>query len=290
MRIASVKGVELRVHPLLIVVLAAACVLGRLVDFLQSALALLLHEGAHVLIALAFNTELLSVEFLPFGGVARVREHNLMPYSELCVAAAGPVTSFIIAGVAAALFYVLPRAADGAEAFLRYNLILALINLLPALPLDGGRILKCVLVQFLPLGRAVRIAALSGIVLGTGLLAATVICAHRQVFTPVLPMMGVFLLLGAASELRRRPERELTAFMKKNDGMRAGANYPVHYFAAHGSMTAAEALKLMRHNRYNLLRVVGDGMETLGELDEGALLVGLARGGARTTLSNLLEI
>lgn len=289
MRVASIGRTELRVHPLVVLVVAAACVLGRLGELLQAALALTLHEMSHAVVAYVFACPVLSLELMPFGGVARLSRQTLSPQAELCIAVAGPVTSLLAAGLTAMCGYLFPEVQQRLSAFLTFNLTLAAVNLLPALPLDGGRILRALLQRRTAYGTATRIAAWLGVAAGAAMLALAVWCALREVYNLTLPTMGLFLLLAAIMELRALPEGQMNACLRRYDGVHAGESYAVCQIAAHTSMRAREALRVLRRNRYNVLRVVDGQMRTIGEMDEGMLMSAIARGHGGATLGELLS-
>lgn len=288
-RLCSVRGMEIRVHPLVLLVLSGACVLGRLYDLLQAMLALTLHEIAHRMVAGAFGCRVYAVELQPFGGVMRMRAPGLTPYAERCIAAAGPVASFVIAGVAAIVCYVAPMTGARMHAFLTFNLTLGLINLLPALPLDGGRIARSLLQERTSAARAFKTAAWTGVATGALMLGLTVPLSLGGAYNLTLPVMGLFLLLAAIGELRMTQERQLAALWHKNDVLLDGGGMDVHMLAAHASMRGMEALRLLRGNRFNLIRVVNERMQTVGELDEGALVLGLAKLGAAAKVGEILS-
>ncbi|MDW4550021.1 site-2 protease family protein [Defluviimonas sp. D31] len=112
---------------------------------------LILHELAHSLVARHFGLGVGGITLFVFGGVAELDEEPESPHSEFWIAIAGPVMSLAIAAVA----WLAHRALEGAQvsaplqAVLEYialiNLVLALFNLIPAFPLDGGRILRAML-------------------------------------------------------------------------------------------------------------------------------------------------
>lgn len=286
--VATLGKTQILMHPLLLVVLAGACVLGRLYALLQAILALLMHEAAHAAAAIAFGCRLRSVEFYPFGGVMRLGGRHISADAEWCIAAAGPVMSFIAAGVAALACYVSPRAGARVEPFLTFNLTLAAVNLLPALPLDGGRIVRFALAKKLNPSFAQRLTAWTGVALGAVMLVLSGVAAHYGIYNLTLPVMGVFLLLASAYELRTVPEKQLAALWQKEDAIQNGG-MEVHMIAANASMRGEEALRLMRGNRYNCIRVVDEHMRLLGELDEAALLIGMVQRGSGAPIGEILR-
>jgi len=145
---------------------------------------ILLHELGHAVVGLRNGLRTRSISLFIFGGVAQLEKEPKDGRSELWMAAAGPVVSLALAG----LFYLsalLPFLGPSAVAVAKYlafiNLILALFNLVPAFPMDGGRILRGALWGPLGKARATKIAS------GAGTL-----------FAFVLMFAGVFNLLGGA--------------------------------------------------------------------------------------------
>lgn len=112
---------------------------------------LLAHELSHALVARRAGVKVEGVTLWLFGGVARFRGEAMTPGAELRIAAVGPVVSLLLAGAFALLAFSLdsagvPDLTVGTVAWLGFiNAILAIFNLVPAFPLDGGRVLRAVL-------------------------------------------------------------------------------------------------------------------------------------------------
>ncbi|WP_292394188.1 CBS domain-containing protein [Methanoculleus sp. UBA303] len=164
-----------------------------------------IHEMAHSLIAKAKGIKIHSITLLILGGVSQMEETMPDPKVELPMALAGPLTSLAIGLVSAALVYVFDAivADPGIAGVLAFtfgylgllNILLFGFNLLPAFPMDGGRVLRAWLARRMPLSRATRIAAdvgkafavLFGIV---GLL----------LLNPILIIIAFFIYIGANQE------------------------------------------------------------------------------------------
>tara|TARA_Y100000310_G_scaffold159115_1_gene158628 strand:- start:50212 stop:51303 length:1092 start_codon:yes stop_codon:yes gene_type:complete len=137
----------------------------------------LLHELSHSLVAKAKNIKVESITLFFFGGVAGITDEEMKPSSEFQMAIAGPLFSLVLGGI----FYLINQAngngmVDAITFYLyQLNFILAIFNLVPAFPLDGGRAFRAILyAKYKDLQKATRIAANGGrifaaILIGLGL-------------------------------------------------------------------------------------------------------------------------
>lgn len=122
-----------------------------LVGALGLFVSIIIHEMCHSLVARRFGMPMHGITLFMFGGMAQMEDEARTPKAEFFMAAAGPLASFALAAVFLALFGALelagaPRTVNGVVAYLSWiNVILAIFNLLPAFPLDGGRILRSAL-------------------------------------------------------------------------------------------------------------------------------------------------
>ena len=168
---------------------------------------LLLHELGHALRAQREGLEIEGVTLWLFGGVARFKGQFPSAGAELRIAIAGPLVSLALGGLFVTLAVLVPSsAAGGVAAWLGYiNLILLVFNLLPALPLDGGRVFRSLLwLRSGDFSRATRTAADVGrgfgyVLIGLGVLLFVVQGAWSGAW---LAFLGWFLLQAAAAEGR----------------------------------------------------------------------------------------
>jgi Zn-dependent protease len=200
-------GIETRVHASFVLILAwafmmsygggpAAVVYGFL--FLAAVFAsVVAHEFGHALTARGFGVATRQILLLPIGGVAQIEGASMPPRQELLVAVAGPAVSFMLAGVlfglAAVVADLTPHNFIGALAWA--NLGLGAFNLLPAFPMDGGRVLRAALSLRVGPLRATEIAAAIGKVAAVGL-GVYGVSSGRGLMAAV----AVFLFLAARSE------------------------------------------------------------------------------------------
>lgn len=184
MRLFTLRGIEIRCDFLVLLVIPLMLLLDAGETLLVALLCLTLHELAHTVIARAWGYDIVSIEIQPFGFVARMGSGFHSAASELAVAAAGPIASLLLAMATAALMYYFPALFAPLSHFLRFNTTLALVNLIPALPLDGGRMLRCLLSRPLRPRLAVLVTAWLGVLLGAGLCALGIVAWGRRPTSP----------------------------------------------------------------------------------------------------------
>jgi Zn-dependent protease len=186
---------------------------------------LLLHEFGHALQARREGMEIDGITLWLFGGVASFRGLFPGPGAEFRIAAAGPVVTLVLGGALAAFAALadLPETADGVTFWLAYiNLSLLVFNLLPALPLDGGRILRAALWRLRrDFGWATRIAAEAGRASGLLLIGAGfVLFLLGGMFGGAwIAFLGWFVLSAAGAEARQAEARHAISGLRVRDLM-----------------------------------------------------------------------
>lgn len=170
LRVATVRGIPIRVHLSLIVIyLVLVSQLGAWgvpAGLLLSG-SVLAHELGHALVAQRFGIPIARIDLHLFGGTAMMERVPERPRDELLVALAGPLVSLLLGGAGLAVLLsdggLELAAPTSAQTLLPFfaatNLGMAAFNLLPALPMDGGRVLRALLAMRLGMVRGTRIAA-----------------------------------------------------------------------------------------------------------------------------------
>ena len=207
--IARIAGTVVKVHVTFLLLLGVFLVAGgvaAVIMILAIFACVLLHEFGHVAMAKRFGVNTPDVILLPIGGLARLERMPEEPKQELLIALAGPAVTLVLA----AGFYALLRAGGATPPLLpsltvagdslisdlyRINVLLLLFNLIPAFPMDGGRVLRAILAARQGLAKATRIAASVGQILAFGLGFAALMSGNM-----LLLLIAFFVFLGAGSE------------------------------------------------------------------------------------------
>ena len=233
---------RLRFSPWLAALLAAHLLLGGGNGLWLALACVTLHEMGHVAAARLCGCPAESVELSPVGGVARIQGlEGLSPGRAAAVALAGPAVNLLLAAGFGCAAYCFPKMAGVCAEMMEINLGRMLFNLLPAFPMDGGRVVCALLSRRGVALRAQRCAAGLGVALGAAL--AGLGCAAMAVTGKInltLLLSGGYVAFAAAREHRAAPLTYLRMLEARQDELRRRRVLPVRMLAAAPGVTAAE--------------------------------------------------
>jgi Zn-dependent protease/CBS domain-containing protein len=222
-----------------------------------------LHEFGHILMARRFGIETPDVILLPIGGVARMARMPQKPSQELAVAIAGPMVNIVIAFL---LFLVLgtiepddlTRLEDPRVSLLARlaaaNVFLVIFNMIPAFPMDGGRVLRALLAMKLGGARATRLAAFIGQAFAFAL-------GFLGLFgNPLLVFIAIFVYIAAAGEA------QTTAFNEAARGLSVGDAMETRFNAIPVDANLAAAIETLLATAQHEFPVVDAGGKPVGLL------------------------
>jgi Zn-dependent protease/predicted transcriptional regulator len=237
LQIARVAGIGIYIHwtflilPAWIIIeslndgAAAREIIGTLVFVMALFGCVILHELGHALTAKHYGIVTRDITLLPIGGVARMERIPEEPKQELLVALAGPAVNVVIAAVLAAILFATGRLHDlSSQLNLEHgpflvnlmvvNVMLVAFNLLPAFPMDGGRVLRALLATRLPYARATQIAA----TIGQGMAVMFGIAGFLSGQWPWL-FIALFVYIGAQEEAHMAQMRTVFRGVPARDAM-----------------------------------------------------------------------
>lgn len=245
-----------------------------------------LHEFGHILAARRYGVHTRDVVLLPIGGIARMARMPETPGQEIVVALAGPAVNVVIAG---ALFIAMggfptatatlqPTASGLVEQLFYANILLVLFNMLPAFPMDGGRVLRALLAMWKGHALATRIAARTGQALAVafgvlGLLSGNIILA----------LVGVFIFLAASSENRA------AGMMAALRGMRNGDAMVSHFVRLGRDSRLADAVECRLRTAQQVFPVCDGEGRLVGMLTRRTILAQLAKHGPQLPVVEAMD-
>ncbi len=295
--IGRIAGTQIKVHLTFLLLIAFWALLGYeragaegALDATLKLLALfgcvLLHEFGHILMAGRFGVRTPDVLLLPIGGVARLERIPREPRQELLIALAGPAVTLAIA----VLIYLLSSMTGTSPTFgpidlesdlltflLGTNVFLLVFNLIPAFPMDGGRVLRAILASRMGLVRGTRVAAGLGQVLAVagGFYALT----SGQL---VLGLIALFVFLGAGAEASAVETRAA------GEGLRVGQMMVTNFRTVPIYATLSDAVELLLSGEQREFPVVDNLGRTEGILTRDNLIRGLSQRGPGSSVAEAM--
>lgn len=244
-----------------------------------------LHEFGHALMAQKYKIKTRDITLLPIGGVARLEKMPDEPREELWVALAGPAVNVVIAAI---LFMVLTitssmeplstlsvTGGNFLERLMIVNIFLVAFNMLPAFPMDGGRVLRALLAMRMEYSRATQIAATIG--QGMALLFGLV-----GIFgNPFLLFIAFFVWIGAAQEANMTKVRHVF------DGIPVRNVMITDFKTIHPEDTLARAVELILAGSQQDFPVTKNG-EIVGVLERKTLMKALAQMGQDARVEDVM--
>lgn len=250
-------------------------------------LCVLLHEFGHVFAARRYGVRTSDITLWPFGGIANLERIPEKPVEELVVALAGPAVNVVIA---AALILLLGATVDPAHLakiddpavgmaakVAGANLFLALFNMIPAFPMDGGRVLRALLAIRLGFARATEIAASigQGFAIALGLLGIFV--------NPMLVIIAVFVFLAASGEVGHVQLREVSRGAVVADAM------ITKFESLRTDSTVADAVECLIRTTQKEFPIVDGGGRLRGVLTRDAMIRALKERGPSTPVLEVMQ-
>lgn len=298
LQLGEVAGIRIQVHAtfaLLLLWIALsywqltgswAAVLSAVTFVLALFGCVVLHELGHALTARHFGIRTRSITLLPIGGVAAIEETPDNPTEEIIIALAGPLVSLSIAALLGLWLFatgsLVPAeqldAIDGPflQRLMLVNVLLALFNLVPAFPMDGGRVLRALLSFVVGPVAATRIAA------WIGQLVALAFALLGLLFNPFLFLIAIFIWFGATAEAGSAAIRQVLHDLAAEQVMLTD------FRTLEPEEPLSRAVELTLAGSQKDFPVLREG-RVVGVLGQRDLLAGLQRDGSRSPVARAMQ-
>jgi len=295
--LGSISGIRVRIHITFLALLAwvglsewhaggQSAAVDAVAYILLLFACVVAHEFGHIFMARRFGAQTEDVVLLPIGGVARMKQIPEKPGQELLVALAGPAVNVVIFAVLVGVIGperlvaqlqapgAIPMAAQLAVA----NVVLAMFNLLPAFPMDGGRALRALLALRLGRVRATDLAVRIGHVLALAMGAYGLLSGQ-----PLLMLVAAFIYFGASSEGQGVRLHSFTHTMRARDAMltRLGVLGP--------EAVLSDAVEMLIHSTQHEIPVLDAVGKPVGLLTREAIVAGLRERGEQFSVIDAMQ-
>lgn len=285
----KIRNVDIYVDLLFFLVVPIPVLCGYAWEFAAVFASALAHEAGHIALACLLGAGVRSIRILPVGLNAEIDESGLCKYKKLAIYMAGPLVNIAIALM---LYFVGFYGPDawGAKFFAMVNLYLAVFNLLPILPLDGGRVLASVMSERVGFILTERYVKAFTLVLASiiSLLGIVQILGKDHRFNLILIGIYIFLCLKSG-KMEARMVNIKNMLYRRSRFLNKGV-YPARNLAVIKSLRISEAIRSMDFDRFHIIHVLDHSLNIVGELTEYHVLEAMIKHSPDITFEELLAM
>lgn len=251
---------KISVHPLFILFGIYFVLVGKVFSFLTVTLCALLHEFGHYVKAQKLGYMLVKIQLMPYGAVICGDISGIKFKDEIAVAIAGPLINLCLGILCVALWWLFPDTYAFTEEIATANFSLFFVNLIPAYPLDGGRILLNGLSCLIKRKKAVVICKTLSVVISIGFMVLYIVSAMRGESNLSILFFAFFIVAGAFSFKKDNNYVKFYSRFKKEQ-IEKGAE--IRIIAVSEKTTVKQLLKKIDGEYLYEVRVLNGGGRTI---------------------------
>ena len=281
-----IAGAEVHLSIGLLPLILFFIVIGEVGKLTAALFALLLHELAHWISARNLGYAVSGIKLYPFGAVMDLVPVSADQKQEWIAALAGPLASFVTASAVKMVCAIAQIESEWIETFQYINLVISVVNMLPAYPLDGGRIARNVLLTTCRKKTADRISVILTVTISSAMLGYGILLLTRGIPAWMMLSIPPFLAASAVHECRDENHGAIGRMLERNASIRAGNPQKAQFIVLYGDTTIGEAIAKISYSHYTVFRIRTTGAPV--EIDEDAILNAASVYGYQTKLKQLI--
>jgi len=286
--VLRVSNYKISVSFLFIAVVVTALTAGIYTETMAALFALGVHEFAHVFVGSNLGIAIHEIEILPFGGKIISSLNDATDESEILMVLAGPLANFAVAGIIFFLSTLEFVSEKIAWQLINYQLMLGAFNMLPAFPLDGGRIFALWLTQRMSFVSSVRIAAHAGRVLAYTLLFIALLgFAFKKTYFNLI-ITGFFLLQQASKEAKNAHLVFMNQLVKKKERLLKNQYFPGEIIVVDEETPVKKLLYLFLPKKFFIVCILDKNMTICKILTETEIFDKIIEKGLDFKIKDLL--
>lgn len=260
-------------------------------EFIIIYLCVLIHELFHIAAARYFKVKIKSIYFVPFGVSLSLKNNYVYkPKEEIIISFAGPFANIIM--IIGALFFAAYFNVDQYyfNYFLCANIFLFCLNIMPALPLDGGRILKAILVLFCSNTKAYKIVKFSTFTVIVLMSILGVYLVLKTKLNISIILICIFLFFNVINEKKQNSLIIMRGLIYHKEKLLEYKILKVKYYVVISSLPAKKIFKYLNYHNYCIFTVLDNSLMVTGTLTESQIINGFIKYGTNTSIGSLLNL
>jgi stage IV sporulation protein FB len=246
-------GIKFKIHPLFYIFGLYYAITGKIFIFLIYTITALVHEMGHFMQAEKLGYSMQKITLMPYGAIITGNISGLKFKDETLLALAGPLLNLVIALFFTAVWWVFPEVYAFTDVVVSANLTLALVNFIPAYPLDGGRILFSVIASKYGENKALKITRGAGFVFCVSLIGLFIYSCFTAINISIL-FFAIFVLAGLSYKHRESPYIRIFNLSKN----RLERGLQIKRYAVSSSTTIKKIINIIDADCYAEITVLDD--------------------------------
>ncbi len=276
-------SIKVNFHPLFFLFGFYYALTGRIFVFIIYTLTCLIHELGHSFVAEIKGYKLNKITLMPFGAVISCGKNDLNIKDQTAIALAGPFINIIIALIFISFWWIYPESYAFTDTAVEANLTMAIINLIPVFPLDGGRIMYSILALKINKQKAKLYCKILGVILSVTLIGLFIYSAFNTLNLSLL-FFSLFILIGV---IKKDDEN---VYVKLYTGLNSEAlkrGVEVKNIAVSPEISIRGLVRILDADKLNEVLIVNDG-EVITRLSQTKLLKIIEKGDINSPIKKYL--
>jgi len=285
-----IKRILININILIVPLLVIALVMNFFTQYIITMVFIIAHELGHICVAMISGAKIYSLRILPIGLSAEIDDSRCSKYSNIYIYMAGPCVNIIFAiiiYILCACHFVSKELTLGVH----INIWLAFFNLLPILPLDGGKIAMELLAERFGLFRASKQMYILTIFISIIIICLGLVVFKQSKYNASVVLVGIYILLCVKESKKETALMNMKNFIFRRSRINQKGIYPVREIVIMKNVTLSEVIKAMDYaNMFHIVNVLDDEFRVVKVMTEQEILDALMLNSMDTTFDKLLTI
>ncbi|HHY90095.1 MAG TPA: hypothetical protein GX503_00375, partial [Clostridiales bacterium] len=244
----------------------------------------------HATVAKLLGYQIESIKMFALGGVVVIKEKvSASLFHEILISLSGPLTNFLMASIAFCLLDMQDIHSSYREFFIYSNFAIGIFNLLPIIPLDGGRIAREIFAYFIGIKKSIQILGVVSILFNLILFLGGCYAIQYHPLNALLMLMAVFLFISVRKEQKMASFRFMREMIQKKHRIASDQIYEIKYLLVSQELFAKEVFNCFIPKKYHIVLIVDPKQNIIGALTETEIFDGIIQKGWDVSLEKLLS-
>jgi stage IV sporulation protein FB len=287
----KIRRVDIYISPMFFFLLIFLYILGYLTKFMLAFSAIIFHEIMHIISTALFRGSIYSVKVLPVGMNAVIEENSCTRLQRIFIYISGPCANLILFLICLIVNTYYLFEPDKMVFFISTNLWLAIFNMLPVLPLDGGKIFREILawrIGMVSAGKYINKVSIILILIMVAVFGAFLLITDKNNFS--LLLIGVYIMLSLKSEIKETVLMNLKNIIFRRSRILKKGIYPARSIVVLKSKHLGEILKAMDFDMFHIVHVLDEELGLIKVLTEQDILQAIFKYSSDMTFEELISL